>query len=132
MAHGIFHCDTQASHGDMQASHGAMQASHGDMQVSHGDMQASHGDMQASHGDMQAVLVVVHGHSCPLACAVLSSLTRDPTHIFCIARWTPKHCTAREVPAAAAKSLQSCLTPCDPTDSSPPGFAIPGILQGSP
>ena len=29
----------------------------------------------------------------------------------------------------AAKSLQSCLTLCDPTDSSPPGSALPGILQ---
>ena len=32
-------------------------------------------------------------------------------------------------PAAAAKSLQSCLTLCDPIDSSPPGSAVPGILQ---
>ena len=31
--------------------------------------------------------------------------------------------------AAAAKSRQSCLTLCDPIDSSPPGFSIPGILQ---
>ena len=31
--------------------------------------------------------------------------------------------------AAAAKSLQSCLTLCDPMDGSPPGSAIPGILQ---
>ena len=31
--------------------------------------------------------------------------------------------------AAAAKSLQSCPTLCDPRDSSPPGSAIPGILQ---
>ena len=31
--------------------------------------------------------------------------------------------------AAAAKSLQSCLTLCNPTDSSPPGSAVPGILQ---
>ena len=31
--------------------------------------------------------------------------------------------------AAAAKLLQSCPTLCDPTDSSPPGSAIPGILQ---
>ena len=31
--------------------------------------------------------------------------------------------------AAAAKSLQSCLTLCDPRDGSPPGFPIPGILQ---
>ena len=28
-----------------------------------------------------------------------------------------------------AKSLQSCLTLCDPIDSSPPGSPIPGILQ---
>ena len=31
--------------------------------------------------------------------------------------------------AAAAKSLQSCLTLCNPIHSSPPGSAIPGILQ---
>ena len=31
--------------------------------------------------------------------------------------------------AAAAKSLQSCLTLCDPIDGSPPGYPIPGILQ---
>ena len=31
--------------------------------------------------------------------------------------------------AAAAKSLHSCLTLCDPTDGSPPGSPIPGILQ---
>ena len=30
---------------------------------------------------------------------------------------------------AAAKSLQSCLTLCDPVDGSPPGSPIPGILQ---
>ena len=28
-----------------------------------------------------------------------------------------------------AKSLQSCLTLCDPIDSSPPGSPVPGILQ---
>ena len=31
--------------------------------------------------------------------------------------------------AAAAKSLQSCLTLCNPRDDSPPGFTVPGILQ---
>ena len=31
--------------------------------------------------------------------------------------------------AAAAKSLQSCLTLWDPIDGSPPGFPVPGILQ---
>ena len=31
--------------------------------------------------------------------------------------------------AAAAKSLQSCLTLCDPIDGSPLGSPVPGILQ---
>ena len=35
-------------------------------------------------------------------------------------------CTAA---AAAAKSLQSRLTQCDPIDGSPPGSTVPGILQ---
>ena len=35
----------------------------------------------------------------------------------------PHSCTA------AAKSLQSCPTLCDPIDGSPPGSSVPGILQ---
>ena len=38
----------------------------------------------------------------------------------------------RQVPcdaAAAAKSLQSCPTLCDPIGGSPPGSPVPGILQ---
>ena len=31
--------------------------------------------------------------------------------------------------ATAAKSLQLCLTLCDPIGGSPPGSALPGILQ---
>ena len=31
--------------------------------------------------------------------------------------------------AATAKSLQSCPILCDPIDGSPPGSAVPGILQ---
>ena len=38
---------------------------------------------------------------------------------------TLKHFAA----AAAAKSLQSCPTLCDPIDGSPPGSVVPGILQ---
>ena len=34
-------------------------------------------------------------------------------------------------PAAPAKSLQSCLTLCDPIEGSPPGSPIPGILQAT-
>ena len=42
-------------------------------------------------------------------------------------RWVtlPSHI----VSLAAAKSLQSCPTLCDPIDGSPPGSAVPGILQ---
>ena len=36
---------------------------------------------------------------------------------------------AGRVGAAAAKSLQSCPTLCDPIDGSPPGSPVPGILQ---
>ena len=36
---------------------------------------------------------------------------------------------AEDTAAAAAKSLQSCPTLCDPIDGSPPGSPIPGILQ---
>ena len=37
--------------------------------------------------------------------------------------------TLQVTAAAAAKSLQSCPTLCDPIDGSPPGSTIPGILQ---
>ena len=37
--------------------------------------------------------------------------------------------TLRCIAAAAAKSLQLCPTLCDPRDGSPPGSAVPGILQ---
>ena len=53
----------------------------------------------------------------------------------------PKEANAKECPVvlisqaagagAAAKLLQSCPTLCDPIDGSPPGSAIPGILQMS-
>ena len=33
------------------------------------------------------------------------------------------------MPAAAAKSLQSCPTLCDCLDGRPPGSSVPGILQ---
>ena len=37
--------------------------------------------------------------------------------------------SALSTAAAAAKSLQSCPTLCNPIDGSPPGSAVPGILQ---
>ena len=44
-------------------------------------------------------------------------------------RQSPYHLSHQGSPAAAAKSLQSCPTLCDPADSSPPGSPVPGILQ---
>ena len=41
----------------------------------------------------------------------------------------PVYLTSMQSAAATAKSLQSCRTLCDPIDGSPPGPAIPGILQ---
>ena len=37
--------------------------------------------------------------------------------------------TSEYLTAAAAKSLQSCPTLCDPIDSNPLGSSVPGILQ---
>ena len=41
---------------------------------------------------------------------------------------TWKRCSSSLI-TAAAKSCQSCPTLCDPTDDSPPGSSVPGILQ---
>ena len=76
-----------------------------------------------------------------------SSWIRDRTHVSCIGRQILYHWTTREalllcfesslyglgtssfIATAAAKSLQSCPTLCDPIDGSPPGSPVPGILQ---
>ena len=55
-----------------------------------------------------------------LPCNHLPPLPATPPS-FC--PWPPS------IAAAAAKSLQSCPTLCDPIDGSPPGSPIPGILQ---
>ena len=46
-----------------------------------------------------------------------------------IKRQSSRQCGIGTAAAAAAKSLQSCLTLCDPRDGSPPGSPVPGILQ---
>ena len=52
-------------------------------------------------------------------------------HKTCIVAFTHfLNCmTIKKLAAAAAKSLQSCPTLCDPIDGSPPGSPVPGILQ---
>ena len=71
-----------------------------------------------------------------------SSQPRDRTQVFRIAGrffpiWAPgnemeytiKPPSPMKLTAAAAKSLQSCPTLCDPIDGIPPGSLVPGILQ---
>ena len=49
---------------------------------------------------------------------------------YCIAQEAQPGALGQPAAAAAAtKSLQSCLTLCNPIDSSPPGSPVPGILQ---
>ena len=58
---------------------------------------------------------------------IVSGLTfRSLIHFEFIFVYGVRKCSAA---AAAAKSLQSCPTLCDPIDGSPPGSPIPGILQ---
>ena len=56
--------------------------------------------------------------------------TQGPNPVSCIGRQLLHHWATWEAPAAAAaKSLQSCPTLCDPIDGSPQGSPVPGILQ---
>ena len=52
-----------------------------------------------------------------------------PYHLCCKRMPISVSFLPQELAAAAAKSLQSCLTLCDPIDGSPPGSPVPGILQ---
>ena len=56
---------------------------------------------------------------------------RVSTRGFSLLQFGPNRIELLKQPttAAAAKSLQSCPTLCDPIDGSPPGSAVPGILQ---
>jgi len=67
--------------------------------------------------------------SFPFSCANLSLsvfLWYDEGNSECLSGHLQRTCLN---PAAAAKSLQSCPTLCDPIDGSPPGSPVPGILQ---
>ena len=75
-----------------------------------------------------------HGFLAP--CGVPPLLLQNMLHFsYLIFIWLSSHMKlllnfySLNEPAAAAKSLQSCPTLCDPIDGSPPGSAVPGILQ---
>ena len=59
---------------------------------------------------------------CYVAARVEEELGGERIHVYV---WLSPFAAA----AAASKSLQSCLTLCDPIDGSPPGSPVPGILQ---
>ena len=54
---------------------------------------------------------------------------REAFHIFYTESSKSERKTPIQYANANAKSLQSCPTLCDPTDGSPPGSPVPGILQ---
>jgi len=58
--------------------------------------------------------------------SILKKIRNRLTHIE---SYNKLKVTKEEAAAAAAKSLQSCPTLCDPMDGSPPGSPIPRILQ---
>ena len=67
---------------------------------------------------------------------VITHTHLEPDILECEVKWALGSITMNKasggdgIPvAAAAKSLQSCLTLCDPIDGSPPGSPIPGILR---
>ena len=64
-------------------------------------------------------------HSSILAWKIL--YTKEPGRLQSMG--SQKSWTLLSMYAAAAKSLQSCPTLCDPIDGSPPGSPILGILQ---
>ena len=94
-------------------------------------------------------VVVVHRLSCPVACGIFPNQGSNSCPLHWQANAWPLEpqgspafisrlhtlCNTSAYPvltaaaAAAAKSLQSCPTLCDPRDGSPPGSPIPGSLQ---
>ena len=80
------------------------------------------------HGDSLGKNIGVGCHA--LLQGIFPTQRSNPGLPHC--RWILYHLKQQGSPvgtAAAAKSLQSCPTLCDPIDGSPPGSPVPGILQ---
>ena len=73
----------------------------------------------------------IYFYFCCLGFLLLLSLISDWWNWDTEQEWPAwkRQCQNSSTAAAAAKSLQSCPTLCDPIDSSLPGSAVPGILQ---
>ena len=73
----------------------------------------------------------VHSGDCKEGCSWLSHQLGRTADLKCLpsaSKW-PGGSSDRTTSAAAVKSLQSCPTPCDAIDGSPPGSSVPRILQ---
>ena len=68
----------------------------------------------------------VNSAQCYVAAWMGGKIGKEWIHVYA---WLSPFVVHLKLAAAAAKSLQSCLTLCDPIDGSPPGSPVPGILQ---
>ena len=80
-----------------------------------------------SHGQGSLVAYSPWGRN-RVICNLVTKQQLNPLPYFCVLVVSLNICEPQSA-AAAAKSLQSCPTLCDPIDGSPPGSPVPGILQ---
>ena len=74
----------------------------------------------------------VQSRDCSLVSGEWEWCLKKRTRLYLMGPWQPPHSTYVVYwsnAAAAAKSLQSCPTLCDPIDSSPTGSSIHGVFQ---
>ena len=90
-----------------------------------------HKEWAYMHTDPHIEVSAWNNQSIPEIFCNLSSLPLplEANGYVCTFWFLPAAVLAHSLAAAAAKSLQSCSTLCDPINGSPPGSAIPGILQ---
>ena len=87
------------------------------------------------HALLQGILLTQGSNLCLLHCRrILHHWATREAHAYYISYWFNDHFSFFGVmpitaAVAAAKSLQLCLTLCDPIHGSPPGSPVPGILQ---
>ena len=124
----------------MDLKHDGRKAQFGTGMVSHGlhsTMRASiiQVDGDCSHEIKRYLLLVRKANDKPRQCiknrdvTLLTKVCIVKATLFPVVMYRCKSWTIKKVAAAAAKSLQSCPTLCDPTDGSPPGSPVTGILQ---
>ena len=87
------------------------------------------GSLGVGHDGATSLSCSGEGNGNPLQCSCLENPRDEGAWWAAVYGVAKSRTRLKQLTAAAAKSLQSCLTLCDPTDGSPPGSAILGILQ---